>query len=130
MKALIPFAALIILAATVSCNALEARKDVDVHIYCQQNKYNTELQMYVNDTFRGMIPFSPEKYTCKNAAPKGGTLDLNFVPGTYKITVTSKQGQVVSGGMLILTEDNMELVGQSGGMDARQSEQCMYIEIL
>lgn len=130
MKNILLFIALPLILSASACSALEARKDVDVHIYCQQDRYKTELKLFINDTFKGNIPFSPEKYTCRNAAPKGGTLDINLQPGTYKITVTSPEGSVISGGMLILTEDNMELVGQAGGMDARQSEQCMYIEIL
>lgn len=114
----------------IRCASLEARKDVDVHIYCQQSKYTKELLLYVNDTFKGNIPFSPEKYTCKDKVPKGITLDLNFIPGEYQLHVATKEGITVSKGILILTDDNMELVGQAGGMDARQSEQCMYIEVL
>lgn len=113
-----------------ACRGLEARKEVDVHVYCQQEKHKTELLLYVNDTFRGNIPFSPEKYTCDNPAPENGSLNLTLLPGTYPVTVTDKTQQVISKGTLILTEDNMELVGQAGGMDARQQERCLYLEIL
>jgi hypothetical protein len=121
---------LCIQAITSSCSSLEARKDVDLHVYCQQAKYTKELQLYINDTFKGKIPFSPEKFTCNNPAPAGVTLNLNLNPGTYNLTVTTLDGVQVSKGLIILTENDMELSGMAGGMDARQTEQCLYLEIL
>ncbi|MBL7813325.1 MAG: hypothetical protein JNL57_13975 [Bacteroidetes bacterium] len=113
-----------------SCSRGEEKGVVKAWVYTQRTE-TTDLVLYVNDTARGTIPKLGRGITCNDAdSIKSKSLGIDLRPGKLHIQVKTNAGKLVASGLMNLQEEQMDFKGESGGMDARQTDNCMTIEVL
>lgn len=114
--------------ATWGCNG-QMKETNHLHFFCKTDRYDRELQLYVNDHFEGRIPFSDTAFSCVESNPNSKTLDLTLVDGKYTLKVLTFSGNLVAQGQAEILEGDIQLYGIAGGMESRQNGSCLAIEV-
>lgn len=125
---MIPCALLMLMAE--GCAAFE--KPDFVKTWFWSRKYNTDMQIeaVLNDSIHCEVMYSNETMSCDNIHNFEALRPVLLKEGNYKIRVKTNDGKIISAGTMQLSVDNMTLKGESGGLDARQTDDCLVIEVL
>jgi hypothetical protein len=116
--------------STQSCAEVNKKTEIKTWVFSQRED-KTPIYLYINDTAQGSIPFLGNGITCNDAdSIKAKALPIILSNKQYKVEVKRKNGSVISAGKMTITKDGMEFKGLLGGMDARQTDDCMVIEAL
>ena len=124
MKYIITILGIFILA---SCSS-STTGEVKIHAY-QLDHNERPLKLFINDSLAGTVPNIAKKFSCGD---KGAEALLVFPAkhGTHRLKAVDNQGNTVAEGEFIISNDNLEVKGIKGGMDARQNMECISLEIL
>lgn len=120
--------ALILVAVFGSACKSGLQGEVEMHVYHTRADYG-KLNLLIDDQQKGIIPKADQKLSCGDE-DLDSTLIFRLKHGKYKVKATSEGGQIVAEGELEVNDDNLELKGIRGGMDARQNRDCVSLEIL
>lgn len=119
---------LILIAALGTACKSGLQGEVEMHVYHTRSDYG-KLKLQIDDQQKGNIPKADQKLSCGDE-DLDSTLIFRLKHGKYKVKAMDEGGQILAEGELEVSDDNLELKGIRGGMDARQNRDCVSLEIL
>ena len=108
------------------CNKRDSGKIFNANFYTTQS--TVKLTLYVDDVAKGVLPYFAQAPQC--AAGYGDALkplNLQLKSGRYRIDGKNEAGQVVSSGVIQISEDRMSTSGILGGQSLNNTGDCLAI---
>lgn len=124
LKFLIPVIAVLLL--------LYCRKDdkiYNTYVYTANTIDQGRLSLYIDDAYRGEIPYLGSKLTCDNDTLKQKALFLTLKSGKYKIVAKDQQGSEKSSATLKISERRLSSKSRMGSQEMSSQGDCLIIRL-
>lgn len=108
------------------CNKSDSGKIFNANFYTTQS--TVKLTLYVDDVAKGMLPYFAQAPEC--VAGYGDAikpLNLQLKSGQYRIDGKNEAGQVITSGVIQISNDRMYTTGILGGQSLVNNGDCLAI---
>ena len=117
-----------LLAALLFAQCKKEDSDTIFNTSFYTSKANAKLSLYIDDTYKGELPYFPEQPACgqiNGESQKPLTTQLRS--GEYRIAGRDEHNKVISLGTIKISKNKMSSSGGIGGQSLFNSGDCLVI---
>ena len=117
-------------AVTTTLLLTQCKKDnptYNSYFYTTVNDQDAQLSLYIDNDYKGDLPYLANKPTCENDSLKSKSLFLTLPAGKYKVAAKDKQGNIKSSSTLKIKSGLLESKSGTGGTEVRSSNGCLIV---
>lgn len=134
MKTIITTLTAVALTALLLTTCKKDNTSYDSYFYTSKDTNETRLSLFIDNSYKGDLPYLKNKPTCDSTALKGQCLYLTLTAGKHTLTAKDKQGNVKSETIFKLKTnlfgtEKMSGKSQTGGDEISKKDECLIVNL-
>jgi len=114
----------------ISLFLTQCKKDdtvYNVYFYTSKDTTVVQLALYIDDKYKGIIPYISQKPTYDNDSLKNLAFSLTLSSGKYNIKTKNAYDMVMSEQILKIKNNSTSVRGKSGGSEITGKDNCFIV---
>jgi hypothetical protein len=99
----------------------------NVYFYTSKDTTEVRLSLFIDDKYKGEIPYLSQKPTYDNDSLKHLAFSLTLSSGKYNMTAKDASGNVKSEQIVKFKNNSSSVRGKSGGSEITGKDNCMIV---
>ncbi len=111
-------------------NCKKNDSNYNAYFYTSMSSSETQLSLFIDDEYRGEIPYMIVKPNCDNDVLKQQALFVNMKGGKHKLVAKNNLGIVMSSGMVKVSKNKLSSSSGKdgrGGQDISSEGECLIV---